>query len=96
MPCAWIVGEVHDIEACPDVGVEHPLIGSRVVIVVMGREILGIRHNGFQVAERDVCVLEQMPSSGEGGIGIGATHEGIAHHHHIDVTHNEPQSSLAG
>jgi len=32
-----------------------------------------------------------MPGSGEGGIGIGATHEGIAYQHHIDVTHNGPQ-----
>src|SRR5262249_7300517 len=24
VPCAWIVGEVHDIEACPNVGIEHP------------------------------------------------------------------------
>ena len=95
MPRAWIVGEIHDIEARPDVGVEHPLIGSRVVVVVMGREILGISHHGFQVAEGDVCVFEQMPGSGEGGIGIGATHEGIAHQYHIDVTHNEPHS-LAG
>ena len=58
----------------------------------MGREILGISHHGFQVAEGDVYVFEQMPGSGEGGIGIGATHEGIAHQHHIDVTHNEPHS----
>lgn len=92
MPCAWIVGEVHDIEACPDVGVEHPLISSRVVVVVMGRKILGISHHGFQVAEGDVYVFEQMPGSGEGGIRIGATHEGIAHQYHIDVTHNEPYS----
>src|SRR6266545_7358756 len=95
MPCAWIVGEVHDIEACPDVGVEHPLIGSRVVVVVMGREILGISHHGFQVAEGDVYVFEQMLGGGEGGIGIGATHEGIADQHHIDGTHNESPYSRA-
>ena len=92
MPCARIVGEIHDIEACPDVGVEHPLIGSRVVVVVMGREILGISHHGFQVAKGDVYVFEQMLGGGEGGIGIGATHERIAHQHHIDGTHNEPHS----
>jgi hypothetical protein len=95
VPCAWIVGEVHDIEACPDIGVEHPLIGSRVVVVVMGSEILGISHHGFQVAEGNVYVFEQMLGSGESGVGIGATHEGIAHQHHINVTHNEPRS-LAG
>jgi hypothetical protein len=92
MPCAWIVGEVHDIEARPDVGVEHPLIGSRVVVVVMGREIFGISHHGFQVAEGDVYVFEQMLGGGESGIGIGATHERIAHQHHINGTHNEPHS----
>jgi hypothetical protein len=66
-----------------------------VVVVVMGREILGISHHGFQVAESDVYVFEQMLSSGEGGIRIGATYEGIADQNHIDVTHNEPRS-LAG
>jgi hypothetical protein len=45
-------------ESCHDVLVEHSLIGSRVVVVVMGREILGISHHGFQVAEGDVYVLE--------------------------------------
>ena len=92
MPCAWIVGEVHDIEACPDVGVEHPLIGSRVVVVVMGRKILGVGHHGFEIAEGDVHVFEQRLDRGKGGIGIGATDEGIAHQYHIDVTHNEPHS----
>jgi hypothetical protein len=33
-----------------------------------------------------------MLGGGEGGIGIGATHERIAHQHHIDGTHNEPHS----
>jgi hypothetical protein len=33
-----------------------------------------------------------MPGSGEGGIGIRAAHEGIAHQYHIDVTHNAPRS----
>jgi len=63
-----------------------------MVVVVMGREIFGISHDGLQVAEGNVCVFEQMPGSGEGGIGIGATHEGIAHQHHVDVTHNAPHS----
>jgi hypothetical protein len=92
VPRAWIVGDVHDIEACPSVGVEHPLIGSWVVVVIIRREILGIGHHGFQVAEGDVCVFEQMLRSGESRIRIGATHESIAHQHHFDVTHNEPPS----
>jgi hypothetical protein len=63
-----------------------------VVVVVMGREIPGISHDGFQVAEGNVCVFEQMLGCGEGGIGVGSTHEGIAHQHHIDVNHKEPPS----
>jgi hypothetical protein len=33
-----------------------------------------------------------MLGGGEGGIGIGATHERITHQHHIDGTHNRPPS----
>jgi hypothetical protein len=68
-----------------------PSLMTMIIVV----EILDISHHSFQVAESDVYVFEQMPGSGEGGIRIGATHEGIAHQNHIDVTHNEPHS-LAG